>query len=89
MNVENSQLFVSIAGLGVHHHLIANSEASLLRISSHHHHNGDRRSFVPRIPPLGRSGSNSEKYGSESKMNTFFDKYRDCDEAILGKSHIF
>ena len=22
-------------------------------------------------------------------MNTFFDKYRDCDEAILGKSHIF
>jgi len=71
------------SGLGVHHHLIANSEASLLRISCHHHHNGDRRSFVPRIPPLGRSGSNSEKYGSESKMNTFFDKYRDCDEAIL------
>ena len=72
-----------ISGLGIHHHLIANSEASLLRINSHYHHNGDRRSFVPRIPPLGRSGSNSEKNGSESKMNTFFDKYRDCDDAIL------
>jgi len=73
----------SSSGLGIHHHLIANSEASLLRINSHHHHNGDRRSFVPRIPPLGRSGSSSEKYGSESKMNSFFDKYRDCDDAIL------
>lgn len=71
------------SGLGTHHHLIANSEASLLRINSNHHHNGDRRSFVPRIPPLGRSGSSTEKYGSESKMNALFDKYRDCDEAIL------
>lgn len=71
------------AGLGIHHHLIANSEASLLRINSNYHHNGDRRSFVPRIPPLGRSGSSSDKHGSESKMNSLFDKYRDCDEAIL------
>ena len=70
------------SSLGIHHHLIANSEASLLRINTNHHHSGDRRSFVPRIPPLGRSGS-SEKSGSEPKMNSLFDKYRDCDEAIL------
>ena len=45
---------LNTSGLGIHHHLIANSEASLLRISSHSNGtNTDRRSFVPRIPPLG------------------------------------
>jgi DCN1-like protein 3 len=67
------------AGLGVQHHLIANSEASLLRISSD---SNNRKSFVPRINQLGRSGS-SEKHCSEPKMNALFEKYRDCDDAIL------
>lgn len=72
------------AGLGVHHHLIANSEASLLRIDNS---SSTRKScFVPRIPPLGRSGSSENKHNStisETKMNSLFDKYRDCEEAIL------
>ena len=102
---------LNTSGLGIHHHLIANSEASLLRISSHSNGtNTDRRSFVPRIPPLGpyiflvyiififiviaintsnifycvagRAGS-SEKHSSEPKMNSLFDKFKDCDDVIL------
>ena len=75
---------LNTSGLGIHHHLIANSEASLLRInnSSNSGNSSERRSFVPRIPPLGRSGS-SEKHSSEPKMNSLFDKYKDCDDAIL------
>ena len=52
-------------GLSVHHHFIANSEASLLKIR---HHEGisaaARKSFVSRIPPLGRSGSNEVRQQS-------------------------
>merc|ERR1719204_2720234 len=75
---------VGAGGLSVHHHFIANSEASLLKIR---HHEGisaaarNRKSFVSRIPPLGRSGSNEAKHGSETKMNALFEKYRDIELA--------
>ena len=38
-----------------------------------------RKSFVSRIPPLGRSGSSETKHGSEAKINSLFDKYRNID----------
>ena len=38
-----------------------------------------RRSFASRIPPLGRSGSSENKHGSEAKINTLFEKYRNID----------
>ena len=38
-----------------------------------------RKSFASRIPPLGRSGSSENKHGSEAKINSMFDKYRNID----------
>ena len=44
-----------------------------------------RKSFVSRIPPLGRSGSSEFKGASETKALNLFYKYRDHEEdAILG-----
>jgi hypothetical protein len=38
-----------------------------------------RKTFVSRIPPLGRSGSSESKHGSEGKIASLFEKYRDKD----------
>jgi len=68
----------------------ANSEASLLKIHHSRHDSAaasimaavtsaPRRSFASRIPPLGRSGSSENKHGSEAKINTLFEKYRNID----------
>ena len=38
-----------------------------------------RKTFVSRIPPLGRSGSNESKHSSEAKIASLFEKYRDKD----------
>ena len=75
---------INTGGLNIHHHFIANSEASLLKIHNHHEPiiaSAPRKSFVSRIPPLGRSGSSEVKHSCESKMNALFEKYRDLEIA--------
>lgn len=47
-----------------------------------------RKSFVSRIPPLGRSGSSEFKHVSESKAVNLFCKYKDANEDAILSSGI-
>lgn len=71
----------SVVGIHAIHtgnlHIHANSEASLLKMSDLPV--PSRKSFVSRIPPLGRSGSNESKHGSLGKISSLFEKYREKD----------
>lgn len=60
--------------------ILGASSVGDLKVESHH---STRRSFVSLLPPLGRSGSNEFKHGSESKIQALFLKYKDSHEDAM------